>query len=76
VGQVRFATIGDYGKDGSNLQAVTNLINSWNVEFIMTLGDNNYNNGAASTIDKNIGKYVNSYIYPYIGSYSPGGSPD
>jgi hypothetical protein len=76
ISQVRFATIGDYGKDGSNLQVVADLIDSLNVDFIITLGDNNYNNGAASTIDNNIGKYFNQYIYPYNGSIQDGGSPD
>ncbi len=74
--QIKFAAIGDYGKDGSNLQAVADLLDSLEVDFIITTGDNNYNNGAASTIDKNIGKYFNEYIYPYVGDYPPGGSPD
>ena len=74
--QIKFAVIGDYGKDGSNVQAVADLIDSLDVDFIITTGDNNYNNGAESTIDMNIGKYFNEYIYPYVGIYSPGGSPD
>ena len=52
------------------------LIDSLEVDFIITLGDNNYNDGAASTIDQNIGKYFNEYIYPYFGTYSPGGNLD
>ncbi|MHA2100020.1 MAG: metallophosphoesterase [Candidatus Kariarchaeaceae archaeon] len=76
VGQVRFASIGDYGRDSWRLQAVSDLIDSLEVDFIITLGDNNYNYGEASTIDKNIGKYFNEYIYPYFGTYQPGGNPD
>ena len=67
---ITFAAIGDFGKDGSNLNSVANLIKGWNPEFIITLGDNNYENGEASTIDRNIGKYFADYIYPYTGSYS------
>ena len=69
---VTFAAIGDYGKDSSGEQAVAEMINSWNVDFVITLGDNNYNSGAASTIDKNIGKHYQQYIYPYNGSYGNG----
>jgi len=76
VGQVRFATIGDYGRDSWRLQAVSDLIDSLEVDFIITLGDNNGPYGKASTIDKNIGKYFNEYIYPYSGTYPPGGSSD
>ena len=71
-GTFRFAVIGDYG---ANLQPeldVANLVKSWNPELIITLGDNNYPNGAASTIDPNIGQYYHEFIYPYVGSYGQG----
>jgi len=74
--QVRFACIGDYGKGASAEADVSDMIDSWNVDFVITLGDNNYNNGYASTIDNNIGKDYNQWIYPYAGSYPSGGSPD
>jgi len=74
AGGVRFAAIGDYGSNSSNELAVANLIKSWNPEFIITLGDNNYSSGSASTIDTNIGKYYHDYISPYIGSFKPGSS--
>jgi len=67
-----FASIGDYGDAGSNELAVANLVHSWNVDFVITLGDNNYPDGEASTIDPNIGQYYHQYIYPYIGSYGQG----
>jgi len=69
---VRFAALGDYGANNSDEQAVASLINSWSPDFIITLGDNNYPSGASSTIDDNIGKYFHDYIYPYIGSFTPG----
>ncbi|MTI31624.1 metallophosphoesterase, partial [Xanthovirga aplysinae] len=68
------AAIGDYGDAGPNEQDVANLIDSWNVDAIITLGDNNYDDGEASTIDRNIGQYFSDYIYPYLGSYGSGAS--
>ena len=70
--QVRFAAIGDYGSAGPNELAVANLVKSWNPDFIITLGDNNYEVGSDSTIDANIGQYYHEYIYPYKGSYGDG----
>lgn len=69
---IHFAVIGDYGSAGSAEADVANLIDSWNVDFIITLGDNNYKYGEASTIDENIGQYFHQYIYPYVGSYGEG----
>jgi hypothetical protein len=71
---IKFASFGDYGYAGSNELAVSNLVKSWNPDLIITLGDNNYDNGAASTIDANIGQYYHSFIYNYIGSYGAGDS--
>jgi len=68
----KFASIGDYGDAGSNELAVANLVKSWNPDFLITLGDNNYPDGEASTIDENIGQYYHQYIYPYVGSYGGG----
>jgi hypothetical protein len=70
--QVKFAAIGDYGFAGNNELAVANLVKSWNPDFIITLGDNNYELGADSTIDTNIGQYFYDYIYPYKGNYGSG----
>jgi hypothetical protein len=64
--QTRFAVIGDYGEHSSAEQDVANLIKSWNVDFIVTTGDNSYTSNA---IDYNIGYYFADFIYPYYGSY-------
>jgi len=69
-----FAIISDYGSNSSNEAAVANLVKSWQPQFILTCGDNNYPNGASSTIDVNIGKYYHSYIKPYTGTYGSGAS--
>jgi tartrate-resistant acid phosphatase type 5 len=54
------------------LADVASLIHSWEVDFIVTTGDNNYDAGSADTIDANIGQYFSDYIYPYQGSYGSG----
>ncbi|HMS64480.1 MAG TPA: metallophosphoesterase [Ignavibacteria bacterium] len=69
---LKFAVIGDYGNAGPDELAVANLVKSWNPDFIITLGDNNYDIGSASTIDANIGQYYHDYIFPYTGSYGTG----
>jgi glucose/arabinose dehydrogenase len=70
--QNMFAVIGDYGFSGPDESAVSNLVKSWKPEYIITTGDNNYPDGAASTIDANIGQYYQNYIKPYNGSYGLG----
>jgi len=68
-GTISFGVIGDYGNAGSGELAVANLVKSWNPQFIITLGDNNYPDGSASTIYQNIGQYYNNFIFPYFGTY-------
>lgn len=65
----RFAVIGDYGSSSQAEQDVADLVKSWQPDFIITVGDNNYRNGEASTIDRNVGQFYGDYIYPYLGSY-------
>jgi len=69
---VRFAVIGDFGLDGQALADVASLIDSWQVDLVITTGDNNYPDGASESIDANIGKYFQAYISPYTGDYGPG----
>jgi predicted phosphodiesterase len=72
----KFAVIGDYGDGSTNEAAVSDMIDSWNVDFIITLGDNNYGADFAATVDDNIGRDYNQWISPYSGVYPPGGSSD
>ncbi len=67
-----FAVIGDYGWDGEDEVKVAKLIKGSNPDFIITTGDNNYPYGAATTIDRNIGKYFYEYIHPYKGAFGEG----
>jgi predicted phosphodiesterase len=71
---ITFAAIGDFGSNDANELDVANLVKSWNPDFIITLGDNNYPDGEAATIDASIGKYYREFIYPYVGSYGEGGT--
>jgi hypothetical protein len=67
-----FAVIGDYGSASAAEQDVATLVASWNPEFILTTGDNNYPDGSAATIDDNVGQFYSSFISPYTGSYGSG----
>ena len=69
---VRFAVIGDFGTASQAELDVSNLVKSWNPNFIITVGDDNYSYGSATTIDQNIGQFYHQFIYPYIGSYGAG----
>lgn len=66
--------IGDFGLAGQPESDVATLVKSWNPDFILTLGDNNYEYGEASTIDQNVGQYYHEFISPYIGSFGVGSS--
>src|SRR3990167_4550470 len=66
----KFAILGDFGELGNNSRAVSILVKSWDPDFIITTGDNNYPSGAEKTIDDNIRSLYSEYIFPYIGSYS------
>jgi len=68
--RAHFAVIGDFGKSGLPEQQVADLVHSWQPEFIVTLGDNNYPNGCQQTIDANIGQYYGAYIRAKKGAKS------
>lgn len=70
--QVRFAVIGDYGSGDEAEQRVADLVVGWNPDLVLTVGDNNYPLGEAETIDDHIGRYYQSFIYPYAGIHGPG----
>jgi len=72
---VRFTVIGDFGSNRAFEADVAAVVDSYNVDFVATVGDNNYSDGAARTIDRNIGQYYQHYIRPYVGSFGSG-APD
>jgi hypothetical protein len=67
-----FAAIGDYGYDGPYATRVAELVDSFDPDFVITLGDNNYATGSAEWIDRNIGKRYHHYIAPYVGHFGTG----
>lgn len=70
----RFAVIGDYGMEGEPMAAVAALVASWAPDFVVTTGDNNYPDGSAETIDRNIGQGYSQFIGPYRGAFGQGAS--
>lgn len=69
---LRFAVIGDYGMGNDAEKDVAALIVSMNPDLVITTGDNNYPNGAAETLDQNIGQYFHQFLSPYNGAYGIG----
>lgn len=68
----RFGVIGDFGMAGEAEQRVADLVKSWQPAYVISVGDNNYPDGAAATMDANVGQYYHEYIAPYKGTYGPG----
>lgn len=69
---LRFAVIGDYGFPAQGALDVAAMIEGWDVDFVVTAGDNNYPDGTAETIDLNIGKPYHAFIHPYNGAHGEG----
>lgn len=68
----RFAVIGDFGLAGPGEAGVAALVSHFKPDFVITVGDNNYPEGAADTIDVNIGQYFHAFIAPYSGVFGAG----
>jgi tartrate-resistant acid phosphatase type 5 len=71
---ITLAVIGDYGTDQPAADTVAKLVASWKPDLIATVGDNNYPNGGADTIDANIGRRYQAFIGSYTGRYGAGAS--
>ena len=69
---VVFAVIGDYGSGNRTEGVVADLVHTWQPDFIITTGDNNYPDGSEDTIDATIGQFYHDFIYPYAGSFGEG----
>jgi hypothetical protein len=70
----RLAAIGDYGMGTATEYATAAMVRRWLPDFIITVGDNNYPDGEASTIDTNIGKPYHAWIGAYQGAFGSGSS--
>lgn len=69
-----FAAVGDYGWSGPGARGVAALVNEWDPDLVLTLGDNNYPNGAPWTIEENItanyGRFVAAgRFFPSLGNH-------
>jgi tartrate-resistant acid phosphatase type 5 len=69
---IRFAVIGDFGAGGQDEANVASLLKSWNPDFVVSVGDNNYPHGAPDALDSHIGQYYHQYIGNYQGTYGEG----
>lgn len=72
------AAIGDYGDDDDNTRAVADMIKGWNPDLIITVGDNDYSDGAYrgtfDGLELAVGQYFHEYIGNYQGDSGPGAS--
>jgi len=67
---VRFAVFGDYG-DGlaPGAAAVSQLVSRLQLDFIVTTGDNSYDN---ADYEANVGQFYSGFIGNYTGTHGPG----
>lgn len=70
----RAAVIGDYGKTNDGAHATSDTVHHWAPDYVVTVGDNNYDNGGADTIDANIGQFYHDFIGSYAGRFGAGSS--
>jgi len=66
---IRFAVIGDFGLGKQAELDVAELVKSWDPDFIVTTGDNNYAKLGMFANDRDVGKYYHEYIGYYHGVY-------
>jgi hypothetical protein len=79
-----FAVVGDFGSGTRNETAVVSLIESWHPDFVLTVGDNAYPEGAAGLLDRDVfGPYAavmrDSAWFPALGNHdvdASGGKPE
>jgi tartrate-resistant acid phosphatase type 5 len=62
---ITFAIIGDFGDGDQDEAMVAEMVKSWQPDFIITTGDNNYEEGKLNTISENISNFYSDYIYNY-----------
>ena len=62
--KVVFAVIGDFGSGDANAQIVADMVNNWtDVQFIISLGDNNYDPTLSpSTYNERVCKYYGKWV--------------
>lgn len=68
-GEFVFAVIGDYGDEDDDTQLVANMIIDWNPDFVVTVGDNDYSDGAYAGTNEGLELAVGQYFQEFIGNY-------
>jgi tartrate-resistant acid phosphatase type 5 len=68
---IRFAAIGDFGYVRDAAAGVAELVAGWNPDFVVTLGDNCYEDAGYDVV---VGRYYRKFIAPYRGSFGAGAS--
>jgi predicted phosphodiesterase len=66
----RFAIVSDIHGSFPATQSVSTLVKSWNPDFIITCGDNNY--ASVNAIDSQVGQYYHEFMAPYTGFFGLG----
>ncbi len=72
--RITFAVIGDYGTTRQGTKDVAALVDSWEPDFVITLGDNNYPDGAYETLAGNIMQHYGRFVaekrfFPVLGNH-------
>ncbi len=71
---IRFAALADFGLPEQGTPAVAALIKSWNPDFIITHGDDDYTDGTFQGLDDAVGQFYHEYVGNYHGVYGQGAS--
>lgn len=75
VGATGFAIIGDFGYLGTAQDQIAALVDSWNPEFVISLGDTWYGTEITKAdLDLKVGRLYQKWIGDYSGIYGVGAS--
>ena len=73
---VRIAVIGDYGDDDDDSREVADLVIGWSPDHIVTVGDNDYSDGAYrgtfEGLELGVGQFYADFIGDYQGEHGAG----
>ncbi len=69
---IRFAALADFGLPEQGTPAVAKLIKSWNPDFIITHGDDDYTDGTFKGLDDVVGQFYREFVGNYVGNYGEG----
>jgi len=58
------------------VKVVAGMVDGWNPDFILSLGDDSYWCLLTNSFDDNVGPFYAKYIYPYKGTYGTSVSPN